>query len=378
MNIADLRAAARSRLPRALFEYVDRGAEDEVAVRSNRAAIERLKLRPRVLRGVAARSAQGRIFGAPTKLPIAVAPTAVAGLLWHDGDVQSALAAVAEGIPFTLSTYSVTTLERVAQAAAGGRLWFQLYAVDDRDHLRSLVLRARDAGYEALVLTVDGVVAPKREYNARNGFSIPIRPSIRLALDVATHPRWLLGVLARYQLTTGVPGIAHAPAGGATSSSGTSRYTPDAGIDWDTVRRIRDLFPGKLILKGILHPADAALAAVAGVDGIVVSNHGGRNLDASIAPIEALPEVVAAVGGKLSVMVDGAFNRGSDIVKALALGACAVYLGRSILWGAAAFGGPGVRHAIGILGDEIDRVLGQVGVRSIDALSADILWRAER
>jgi isopentenyl diphosphate isomerase/L-lactate dehydrogenase-like FMN-dependent dehydrogenase len=370
LNIAQLRAAARRRLPRALFEYVDRGAEDEVALGTNRAALEQLKIRPRVLRDVARRSTGCTLFGRPMKLPIAVAPTAVAGLLWHDGDVLSARAAAGEGIPYTLSTFSVTSLEEVARGAPGGRLWFQLYVSHDRGHMRSLVGRARDAGYEALVFTVDGTVAPKREYNARNGFNIPVRPGPRLMLDMALHPRWLLGVAARYQFTTGMPRIAHYPPGGPAA------HQPDASISWDTVKELRDLFPGKLLVKGILHPEDARLALGAGADAIVVSNHGGRSLDASIATIDALPDIVDAVGGRIPVLVDSAFHRGSDVVKALALGASAVLVGRSVLWGVASCGEPGARRAIRILGEEIDRVMAQAGCRTIDELSPQVLWPA--
>ncbi len=371
-NIADLRALAQRRLPRALFEYVDRGAEDEIAIDTNRRALEQIKLRPRVLRGVAVRSAQQMLWGKPMALPIAIAPTAVAGMLWHDGDVQSARAAVAAGIPYTLSTFSVTALEKVAEGAPGGRLWFQLYVMNDRDHMRKLVRRAWDAGYEALMVTVDGPVAPKREYNIRNGFNMPITWGPRLMWDFATHPRWLLGVAARYKLTTGIPGMVH-------HSTGPSRVKDpnksDASLDWDTIRELRALFPGKLMLKGILHPDDARMALDAGVDGVVVSNHGGRSLDASIATIDALPDVLAAVDGRLPVLVDSAFYRGSDIVKALALGAAAVLVGRAAVWGVAAAGQAGVSHAIGILGEEIDRVMAQTGCTQLSELTPHLIWR---
>jgi isopentenyl diphosphate isomerase/L-lactate dehydrogenase-like FMN-dependent dehydrogenase len=385
LNIADLRTAAKRRLPRALFEYVDRGAEDEIALAANRDALQALKIRPRVLRDVSQRSTQRTLFGRPLRFPIAIAPTAVAGMLWHDGDVLSARAAAAEGIPYTLSTYSVTALEKVAAAAPDARLWFQLYVSTNRDYMRSLVGRARDAGYEALVVTVDGAVPPKREYNAKNGFGIPIAYGPRFIRDLSMHPRWLLGVAARYALTTGIPGIAHHPgpdgpvdiqyAGSALAKTATSRIQADASIGWDTVQELRDLFPGRLLLKGILHPEDARLALGAGVDGIVVSNHGGRSLDASLATIDALPDIVAAVDGKLPVLVDSAFYRGSDIVKALALGAATVLVGRSVLWGMASFGEAGARCAIRILGEEIDRVMAQTGCTSPDQLSPDILWR---
>lgn len=365
--IADLRDVAKRRLPRALFEYVDRGAEDERAVNANRSALDELKIRPRVLRGVAQRSAERMLFGAPMRLPLAVAPTAVAGLLWYDGDVISARAAASAGVPYTLSTFSVTALERVAAAVPNARLWFQLYVSRNRDHMRALVDRAREAGCEALVLTVDGPVAPKREYNIRNGFSIPVRLSGRLAWDVAMHPSWLLGVAARYQLTSGFPRMAHQPGGGG--------HEPDAAVTWDTVRELRELFPGRLLLKGLLHPDDARLASDAGVDAIVVSNHGGRNLDASLSTVDALPAVVDAVEGRLPVLVDGAFQRGSDIVKALALGASAVLVGRSILWGAASYGEAGVHRSLEILHEELDRVMAQVGSRHLDELSPTLLWR---
>lgn len=371
-NIADLRAMAKRRLPRALFEYVDRGAEDEIAIDTNRHALEQIKLRPRVLRGVAVRSAQQMLWGKPMALPIAIAPTAVAGMLWHDGDVQSARAAVAAGIPYTLSTFSVTALEKVAEGAPGGRLWFQLYVMNDRDHMRQLVRRAWNAGYEALMVTVDGPVAPKREYNIRNGFNMPITWGPRLMWDFATHPRWLLGVAARYKLTTGIPGMVHHSTG---LSSVKDPNKSDASLDWGTIRELRALFPGKLLLKGILHPDDARMALDAGVDGVIVSNHGGRSLDASIATIDALPDVLLAVEGKLPVLVDSAFYRGSDIVKALAMGAAAVLVGRAAVWGVAASGQAGVSHAIGILGEEIDRVMAQTGFTQLSELSPHLIWR---
>jgi isopentenyl diphosphate isomerase/L-lactate dehydrogenase-like FMN-dependent dehydrogenase len=371
-NIADLRALARRRLPRALFEYIDRGAEDEVALDANRVALDALKIRPRVLRGVASRDTGQMLFGSPLRLPIVVAPTAVAGMLWHDGDVLSARAAARAGIPYTLSTFSVTTLERVARATTGGRLWFQLYMLSDRDHVRSLVRRAHGAGYEALVVTVDGPVPPKREYNARNGFSMPIRFNARLACDVALHPRWLLGVAIRYLLEGGIPGMAHHAPGSA--SERIARNRPDASIDWDSVAELRALFPGKLLLKGILHPEDAILARRLGVDGVVVSNHGGRNLDASLATIDALPDVVSAMAGSVPVLVDSGFQRGSDVVKALALGATAVMAGRSMVWGVASFGSAGVARAIAIFEEEIDRVMAQAGCRQLGDISSDLLW----
>jgi len=373
-NIADLRALAKRRLPRGLFEYVDRGSEDERALSNNRAALDRIRFRPRVLRDVSVRKVETTLFGRPQALPIAISPTAVAGMLWHDGDVLAARAAAKSGVPIALSTASVTPLERVVEQS-GAKVWFQLYVFGDRDHMRSLIARAHKAGCEALVLTVDTSVNAKREYNLRNGFGVPIDYNAKTIVDVATHPRWALGVLARYMLTTGMPRMAHYPKG---QSLGTRVFANankmDASLDWEDVREIRSLWPGKLLIKGVLHPADAALAVDNGADGVVVSNHGGRNLDSALAPIEALPDIINAVNGRVPVLVDGAFTRGSDIAKALAMGAAAAMVGRATLWGVAAAGEAGTTRALGIFREELDRVLGQLGCKQLDELDPALLF----
>jgi isopentenyl diphosphate isomerase/L-lactate dehydrogenase-like FMN-dependent dehydrogenase len=246
----------------------------------------------------------------------------------------------------------------------------------DRSLSHKLVERAKAAGYEALIVTVDSAVSPNREYNLRNGFTIPFTFTRWNVSDVLRHPRWMLGVLARYYFTTGMPRYENYPselkAKITARPMGRSQMKNDS-LNWDDLRTLRKMWPGKLMVKGILHPGDAKLAAECGADGVIVSNHGGRNLDSSMAPIEVLPEVMDAVGKRLTVIVDSGFRRGSDVVKALCLGAHAVFIGRATLYGVAAHGEAGARRAIGILREEIDRVMALIGARSIEELGTEFL-----
>jgi isopentenyl diphosphate isomerase/L-lactate dehydrogenase-like FMN-dependent dehydrogenase len=371
-NTADLREAAGRRLPKGLFEFMDRGNDDEVAMRDNRIALDSIKLKPRVLVDVSKRSQEISLFGKKQQMPIIVAPTGSAGLAWYEGEIALARAAAAHGIPFTLAVGSMTAMEKVAQV--GGTLWFQLYMWPDRSLSHRLVARARDAGFEALVLTVDTPVAPGREYNLRNGFTIPFRFTRRNVVDVLMHPRWLLGVLSRYMVTTGMPRYQNFPAHMQTRITalpmGRSSAMNDT-LTWNDVRELRKLWPRTLIVKGIQHPHDAVLAADCGADAIVLSNHGGRVLDSTTAPILVLPQVVDAVGKRITVIVDSGFRRGSDVVKALALGADAVMLGRAPLHGIASAGEPGALRAIQIFHDEIDRVMALIGCTSVAGLNPD-------
>ncbi len=372
-NTSDLREAARRRLPHGLFEFMDRGNDDEIAMRGNRLALESIRLKPRVLVDVSRRSQEISLFGRQQRMPIIVAPTGSAGLAWYEGEIALARAAAAHGIPFTLAVGSMTALERVA-SEAGGTLWFQFYMWPDRSLSHQLIARAQDAGYEALVFTVDTPVAPGREYNLRNGFTIPFRMTRRNVVDVLGHPRWLFGVLARYLLTTGMPRYRNFPAHTQTRITalpmGRSTALNDT-ITWDDVRELRKLWPGKLIVKGIQHPRDAVLAADCGADAVVLSNHGGRVLDSTTAPILVLPQVVDAVGKRITVIVDSGFRRGSDVVKALALGADAVMVGRAPLHGTASAGEPGALRALQIYRDEIDRVMALIGCASIADLNPE-------
>jgi len=374
-NIFDLRDQAMQRIPKGLFEFVDRGTEDEIALRNNREVFNRIRFRPRTLVDVSKRSLGTTIFGVAHKMPMVIAPTGTAGLMWFEGELELARAAKAAGIPFTLATGSMTAMERVAEEA-GGELWFQLYMWPERKLSHQLVERAKAAGYKALVVTVDGVSAGNREYNIRNGFTIPFTFSTRNVVDMVTHPRWLFGVMLRYLATTGMPMYMNYPAEAKAKLTagpmGRSSLRTDS-VSWADLDALRKIWPHKLIVKGILDPQDAATAVDHGADGIDVSNHGGRNLDGIISPMEVLPEIVQAVGSRATVFTDSGFRRGSDVVKALALGADAVMVGRSTLYGVAAGGYDGAARALEIYREEISRVMALLGCNTIGELGPQYL-----
>ena len=374
-NLHELRDLAARRLPRGIFEYIDRGVEDEVALRENRAAFERIRLLPRVLVDVAGRSAAGELFGKPLPMPVAVAPTGSAGLVWYQGELELARAAADAGVPFTLASNSMTSMETIVRDA-GGTLWFQLNMFADRRISHAMVERVRDLGFDALMLTVDCSVVPNREYNARNGFTVPFSLSVRSMLDMLSHPRWFASVMARYLLVSGMPRFENHPPEirGKITAFPTSRSAARCeNLSWDDVRALRELWPRKLILKGILRPDDAATAVSYGVDGVLVSNHGGRTVDGALAPIEALPAIVRAIGGKATVLLDSGIRRGSDVLKALALGADAVLIGRPTLFGTALAGRNGAAHALQLLRTEIEREMGLTGCRQLSDFTPDLL-----
>jgi (S)-mandelate dehydrogenase len=376
LNIADLREIARCRVPGFVFEYVEGGAEDEVTLRGNRQAFERLLFVPPTLIATAGRQQRTSLLGRPADVPLIIAPTGLNGLMYPDGDLTLARAAARFGVPYTLSTVSTTRLEDLARRA-GGRLWMQLYVLKDRAIGRDIMQRAGASGYEALVFTSDANVFGNREWDQRS-FRRPGHPTPRALLDTLRHPRWLSDLLVRHGMPRFRNLEAFLPPGAATPM-GASTVIPqlfDATICWDDISWIRDFWHGKLIIKGVLTVADAERAAALGVDGIVLSNHGGRQLDSCVAPIEVLPEIVAAVGTRLAVIIDSGFRRGTDVVKALALGAHAVMVGRATLYGLIAGGEPGVDRALTILRSEIDRVLGQLGCNSIADLRPELIRRA--
>jgi isopentenyl diphosphate isomerase/L-lactate dehydrogenase-like FMN-dependent dehydrogenase len=375
-NIADLRRIAQRRLPKGLFEFVDRGTEDEVSLRHNRAIFERIRFKPRTLVDVSRRSQEITLFGQKQRMPLVIAPTGTAGLMWYRGEIELARAAAAAGIPFTLATGSTTAMERIAEEVGGIPLWFQLYMWPDRNLSHQLIERARAAGFKALVVTVDGAMSGNREYNLRNGFTIPFSFTRRNVTDVLMHPRWMLAVLARYVVSTGMPRYENYPSEIkyriTARPMGRSMMRNDS-LTWDDLRVLRKMWPNLLLVKGILHPQDAISAVDCGADGVIVSNHGGRNLDSIISPMEVLPEIADAVGKRATVLVDSGFRRGTDVVKALAMGASAVQIGRSTLYGVAAGGQAGAARALTIFREEIDRVLALVGCRSITDLTPDFL-----
>ena len=383
-NIFDLRAAAKRRLPRGVFEFVDRATEDHLAVTGNRTAFTDVKLRHRSLVDVSGRSTKTTLFGKPASLPMVIAPTGAAGLCWYRGELALAKAAAAAGIPLTLSTASMTAMETIAQEA-GGRLWFQLYVWKRRDLSYLIIERAKAAGFEALIVTVDSAVAGNREYNSRNGFALPFSPNPRFLMDIARHPSWTLGVMGRYMTTIGMPKHENYPAEfQSTITAGAAGRRDEMRIDslnWDDIAKFRDMWPGILMLKGVNRIDDAMKAITYGVDGIIVSNHGGRNMDSAAATLDVLPEIAGAVGDKCTVILDSGVRRGSDIVKALALGAKAVLTGRATLYGTAVGGQDGAAKAIGLIQTEMDKTMAYTGCNTVDEISTDIFfqdWRSNR
>ncbi|MBI4203661.1 MAG: alpha-hydroxy-acid oxidizing protein [Betaproteobacteria bacterium] len=375
LNIDDLRRIAQRRLPRVAYEFLERGAEDEVTLAENRAAFERIRFKPRTLVDVSGRSRQVTLFGKTFGAPFGIAPTGAAGLYCFEADIALARAAAAAGVPFVLSTASFVALERVARAAEGTK-WFQLYMSKDRAAARALVTRARDAGYEALIVTTDVPVGGNREYNRRNGFEIPFRLNLNNALDGALHPHWLVNVFLRTLLASGVPRFQNVDTdvGGRIVAKNLSEFRARReALDWTDFAWLREFWPRQLLVKGVLTVEDALLAVRHGADGIFVSNHGGRQLDCAVSPIEVLPEIAAAVGGRVGIMADSGVRRGSDIVKALALGADMVFVGRAPLYGAAAGGEAGVRRALEILASEVDRVMALIGCTEVAALTPECL-----
>ncbi|MEX0733821.1 MAG: alpha-hydroxy acid oxidase [Steroidobacteraceae bacterium] len=369
INIEDLRAIARKRLPRFVFTYVDGGAEDEITLRGNRDAFLRLRFRPRTLVNVSKRDLSTQMLGAPSALPIVVGPTGLNGLSWPDGDMELARAASAAGVPFAMSTVSMSLVEDVAREAPG-RLWLQAYVFSERRITDAIMARARDAGFECVVLTSDFPVAGKRERDLRTGLLPHQRFTLATRLDMLKHPRWLATVATRRPRFVNVERELEA---GRDVNSFVGHGMFDPSFSWDDVKRFRDLWPRKLLLKGVLRAEDAERAIAAGIDGLVVSNHGGRQLDGAISAIEALPEIARSVRGRVSILVDGGIRRGSDIAKALALGAEGVILGRAPVYGLAAGGRAGVARAIAILADELDRTLALTGSPNIAALTADLI-----
>ena len=361
LNVYDLRAAAKRRLPKAVFEFVDRGSEDGLAVANNRNAFERLKLRHRALVDVSGRTMNTTLFGKPVSMPMAIAPTGAAGLCWHEGELELAKAAAKAKIPFTLATGAMTSMEKIAQEAGpgvGGRLWFQLYVWNRRELSYQLIERANRAGFEALIVTVDTIVPPNREYNTHNGFLLPFTPNVTFTLDIMRHPVWFTNVLMKYFTTIGMPRNENYP----------DEYKRASRNDPATTQ------PGILMIKGVNRPEDAVKAIEYGVDGIVVSNHGGRNMDSVVASIDVLPEIAEAVGERGTVILDSGVRRGSDIAKALALGAKAVLTGRATLYGTAVGGEAGAGKAISLIRNELDKTMAYTGCRTVDELGPDIFF----
>jgi (S)-mandelate dehydrogenase len=380
-NIADLRLLAKRRLPKGLFEYVDRGTEEEVSLRNNRRCFDEIRLLPQPLVDISRRSMKVELFGRQYMAPIGVAPTGLAGMLWFRGEYALAQAASRAGIPFALSTASIAPLEEVV-AHSDGFPWFQLNMWKDPRMSWELVERAKKAGFKVLIVTIDSVVDSNREHNRRNGFTVPMKLSPKNVLDGALHPRWTLGVMARYVFGPGLPEFANYPAelkadlrGKIGKRDGVVVPKHEAN-SWNDIRQLRKMWDGPLVVKGVLTPEAALNAVACGADGVIVSNHGGRTMDGAISSIEALPDVVSAVGGKATILLDSGVIRGSDAAKAICLGASAVLVGRAPLWGVAADGPAGAARAIHILTSELNRVMAYLGCTSVADLGPHLIHRS--
>lgn len=373
-TLSDFRERARQRLPRFVFDYIDGAAEDECCMARNRADFDEWMLIPRQLRDTSTMNLGVEVFGRSWSAPLGIAPMGFCGLVRPKGDLLLARAAAARGLPFLLSSASNTRLERIREALPAADLWLQLYVMQDRRIAEQLMRRAQAARFSALVLTVDVPVSGLRERDLRNGFSLPFRPGLRTVLDLLRHPAWCRD-MARH----GGPTFANLSettdkdASAQTQASMLSTAM-DRTLNWDSLAWIRDHWQGPLLIKGLLHPEDGARARAMGADGIIVSNHGGRQLDAAPATIRMLPALVAAVGREFPVFLDSGIRRGSDVAKALALGARAVFVGRPALWGLAAQGEPGVLGVLDMLIGELERTLILLGEPQASALTEAVLF----
>jgi (S)-mandelate dehydrogenase len=374
VNIEDLRTLAKRYLPRIVFDFIEGGAEDEHCIDRNEAAFARHRLVPRYLVDVSKCDQSAKLFDHTYASPFGIAPTGLAGLSRPGADLMLAEAAAAANIPFVMSGSSTASIEAAAQIAPA-HTWYQLYAARDPKISEDLIRRARDVGLSTLVLTVDAPLESKRERNIRNRFELPLKLRWSTVAEALTHPVWIAGYLRH-----GMPRFENWAryAGADADAEAVGRFVASqthAPVTWRDLEGFRRLWPRHLVVKGIMHRDDAIRAAETGVDGIIVSNHGGRQLDRAPAPLEVFPAIRAAVGDKVTLMLDSGVRRGADILTALCLGARFVFVGRATLYGAAAGGLPGVRRAIDILRNEINRVMGQIGCPKLEQLDADCLLR---
>ncbi|HEX7157131.1 MAG TPA: alpha-hydroxy acid oxidase [Burkholderiaceae bacterium] len=373
-QIEDLRQIAMRRVPRAIFEYVDRGSYDEITLNANRADLLALRLRQRVMVDVSQRSLATTIVGQPAAMPVAIAPTGLTGLMHGDGEILGARAALAAGIPFCLSTMSICSIEDVA-GAVRQPFWFQLYVMRDRGFARDLIDRAKAAGCSALMLTLDLQVQGQRHRDIKNGLSVPPRLTLANALDIATKPSWVLQMLGAKRRSFGNLEGRIKGAGDIKTLSQWIVGQFDPTLSWKDVDWIRERWGGKLLLKGVLDPEDARIAAATGADALIVSNHGGRQLDSAPSSISALPAVADAVGDRIEVLFDGGVRSGQDVLKALALGARSCLIGRAFLYGLGADGEAGVRTALEVIRKELDVSMALGGLTDVRKVTRDAVVR---
>lgn len=375
LTIADMKKRARRRVPKMFFDYADSGAWTEGTYRANESDFDKIKLRQRILVDMTDRSLATQMIGQDVAMPVALAPTGLTGMQHADGEMLAARAAEEFGVPFTLSTMSICSIEDV-KSVTTKPFWFQLYVMRDREFVASLIERAKAAGCSALVLTLDLQILGQRHKDLRNGLSAPPKFTAKHVWQVATRPFWALDMLGTKRRGFGNI-VGHAKnVGDLASLSSWTNEQFDPRLSWDDVAWIKQQWGGKLILKGILDPEDARMAVDSGADAIIVSNHGGRQLDGARSSISALPGIVAAVGDRIEVHMDGGVRSGQDVLKAVALGATGTYVGRPFLYGLGAGGKEGVTRVLEILHKELDITMALCGRRDIRAIDGDILDRA--
>ena len=372
-NVEDLRVLAKKRVPRMFYDYADSGSWTESTYRANESDFQKIKLRQRILVNMEHRSTATTMIGQKVAMPVAIAPTGLTGMQHADGEILAARAAKAFGVPFTLSTMSICSIEDVAEGTDHHPFWFQLYVMKDRDFIERLIERAKRANCSALVLTLDLQILGQRHKDLKNGLSAPPKLTIANILDIATKPRWALGMLGTPRRQFGNI-VGHVK--GVSDMSKLSEWTAsqfDPALNWNDVEWIKKLWGGKLILKGIQDPEDARLALNSGADALIVSNHGGRQLDGAESSIQCLPAIVDAVGKHIEVHMDGGIRSGQDVLKAIALGAKGTYIGRSMLYGLGAMGEAGVSKALEIIHNELSLSMAFCGRTQIGQVDSSIL-----
>ncbi|MEY2994324.1 MAG: L-lactate dehydrogenase [Pseudomonadota bacterium] len=372
-NIEDLRVLAKRRVPRMFYDYADSGSWTESTYRANESDFQKIKLRQRVAVNLENRSTATTMIGQPVAMPVAIAPTGLTGMQHADGEMLAARAAKAFGVPFTLSTMSICSIEDVSKATGGHPFWFQLYVMKDRDFINRLIDRAKAANCSALVLTLDLQILGQRHKDLKNGLSAPPKPTLANIINLLTKPRWCLGMAGtpRRQFGNIVGHVKGVDNMGDLASWTASQFDP--ALNWGDIEWIKKRWGGKLIIKGIMDERDAQLCVDAGADALIVSNHGGRQLDGAESSIEVLPRIVDAVGQKIEVHMDGGVRSGQDVLKARALGAQGTYIGRAFLYGLGAMGEAGVTKALQIIHRELDLTMAFCGRTQIDDVQSDVL-----
>ena len=372
--IEDLKELYKKRVPRMFYDYAESGSWTESTFRDNEAAFSRIKLRQKILVDMEGRNLSTKMIGEDVAMPVALAPTGLTGMQHPDGEIHAARAAEAFGVPFCLSTMSVCSIEDVAENTTRP-FWFQLYVMKDKDYISRLIQRAKTAGCSALVLTLDLQIMGQRHKDIKNGLSTPPKPTLTNLINIATKPRWAIGMLGTKRRNFGNI-VGHVK--GLDNMTNLAQWTAsqfDPTLDWDDVQWIKDQWGGKLVLKGIMDADDAELAVKSGADALIVSNHGGRQLDGAAASLDVLPEIVDRVGDDIEVWMDGGIRSGQDVIKATALGAKGTMIGRAFLYGLGAMGAEGVTRCLEVISNELDLTMAFCGLKDINLVDESIIWR---